>query len=86
MSEKIKAIYPKPLCGLSLGATGVIGKMINCPELDYVSAEQLAKNVHEPASELMAYLNELLEQHYLLKVGETYAVNKYAIPSMVYVD
>lgn len=78
------AIYPDD-GSLSITAMGVLSKMLNLPELDYHTAEELFPHFEQdtPKSVRQA-LRELTAAEYLLffPAAKTYAVNKMKIPQM----
>ncbi len=68
---------------LSCEATAVLSKMINLPELDYRTAEELCPFFeNDSLRTIRTALNELIKRDYLLCIGKTYAVNKLKITKM----
>ena len=68
---------------LSCEATGVLSKMLNLPESDYLTAEELCPLFeNDSLKTIRAALHELTDAGYLLCIGKTYAVNKLRIPQM----
>jgi hypothetical protein len=68
---------------LSFEATGVLATMLNLPESDYHTAEELcAFFENDSPKAICKALNELTDADYLLQVGRTYAVNKLKITGM----
>jgi hypothetical protein len=68
---------------LSFEATGVLATMLNLPESDYHTAEELcAFFENDSPKAIYKALNELTDAGYLLQVGRTYAVNKLKITGM----
>lgn len=68
---------------LSCEATGVLSKMLNLPESDYLTAEELCPLFeNDSLKTIRAALHELTDAGYLLRIGKTYAVNKLRIPQM----
>lgn len=69
---------------LSLDALGLLGTMLNNPEDDYCTDEEL--QIAIPANSLLTIRNalkELISKEYVLQVGgNLYAVNKFNIPNM----
>lgn len=68
---------------LSIEATGVLSKMLNLPETDYHTAEELCPFFeNDSLRTIRNALNELKDAGYLLCIGKTYAVNKVKITQM----
>ena len=68
---------------LSLEANGVLSKMLNNPDTDYVKAVDLcAVCENDSLRTIKKALAELTDKGYLLRIGNTYAVNKVRITEM----
>ena len=68
---------------LSLEANGVLSKMLNNPDTDYVKAVDLcAVCENDSLRTIKKALTELTNKGYLLRIGNTYAVNKVRITGM----
>jgi hypothetical protein len=68
---------------LSLEANGVLSKMLNNPDTDYVKAVDLcAVCENDSLRTIKKALSELTDKGYLLRIGNTYAVNKVRITQM----
>ena len=68
---------------LSCEATAILLKMLNFPESDYHTAEELCLIFeNDSLRTIKTALNELTETDYLLRIGNTYAVNKVRITQM----
>ncbi len=68
---------------LSLEANGVLSKMLNNPDTDYVKAVDLcAVCENDSLRTIKKALAELTDKGYLLRIGNTYAVNKVRIMEM----
>lgn len=68
---------------LSCEATGILSKMLNLPESDYLTAEELCPFFeNDSLKTIRTALNELTDAGYLLRIGNTYAVNKLRITQM----
>ncbi|MBR1422703.1 MAG: hypothetical protein K6F91_02040 [Ruminococcus sp.] len=68
---------------LSCEATAVLLKMLNSPEIDYHKSEEFCSFFeNDSLKTIRKALNELVEAGYLLRIGETYAVNKLKITQM----
>lgn len=68
---------------LSCEAAGVLSKMLNLPESDYHTAEELCSFFeNDSLKTIKTALNELLKAEYLVCIGEIYAVNKHKIAMM----
>ena len=71
-------------CNLSLDAKGVLGTMLNDPESDYHTANELCRYFQaDSLNSIQKSLDELVKAHYIIKLSDgTYAVNKLKIPQM----
>ena len=71
-------------CNLSLDAKGVLGTMLNYPESDYHTANELCGYFQEDSlNSIQRSLDELMKAHYVIKLPNgAYAVNKLKIPQM----
>ncbi len=68
---------------LSLEAVGVLSAMVNLPEGDYRTAEELCLLFrNDPLKSIHHALNELVEKGYVLCLGKTYAVSKLKLIGM----
>lgn len=79
---------PEYLSELSMDAEGVLIRMANLPECDYITADELSDIFPADSKEtLMKALNELVNHEYLLVSDENkYACNKIKlIETMFYV-
>ncbi len=84
MSEN-KTIYPNDN-QLSLEANGLLSTMLNIPESDYHTAEELCTfSECDSLKTIKAALDELKDSKYIICVDGKYAVNKLRIPSMKFV-
>lgn len=69
--------------GLSLAANGLLDVMLNLPDRDYLTAEELCLSCgNEPFSQIKAELDELMKAQFVICVGGRYAVRKQAILQM----
>ena len=68
---------------LSLEANGVLSKMLNFPDTDYHTAEELCPFFeNDSLKTIRNALNELYDAGYLRRSGKTYMVNKVRITQM----
>ncbi len=80
---KFNIINPNNL-NLSLKAIGILSTMLNVPENDYCTEEELHAAISaDSLAEIRSALTELVENKYLFQLhGHIYAVNKRKIPQM----
>ncbi len=77
-----KTIYPNDN-HLSLEANGLLSAMLNIPERDYHTAEELCTfSECDSLKTIRTALAELKDKEYIICVNGKYAVNKLMIPSM----
>jgi hypothetical protein len=68
---------------LSFEAAGLLSKMLNLPESDYHTIEELcALSENDTPKTIRNAVNELADAEYLVRIGKTYAVNKLKIIQM----
>lgn len=68
---------------LSCEATAILLRMLNFPDTDYHTAEELCPLFeNDSLRTIQTALNELHNAGYLLHIGNTYAVNKVRITEM----
>ena len=80
-----KTIYPNDN-QLSLEANGLLSAMLNIPERDYHTAEELCVFLEcDSLKTIRTALAELKDKEYIICVDGKYAVNKLRIPSMKFV-
>lgn len=80
---KFNIINPNDL-NLSLKAIGILSTMLNVPENDYCTEEEIHAAIPaDSLEEIRSALNELVKNKYLFQLdGNIYAVNKRKIPQM----
>lgn len=77
-----KTIYPNDN-QLSLEANGLLSAMLNVPERDYHTAEELCVfSECDSLKTIRMAIAELKDKGYIICVNGKYAVNKLTIPSM----
>lgn len=69
------------LSQMSFEAIGVLSTMVNVPECDYCTLDELCKKSPDSKSTLQNTLDELISKNYIIKTGNKYAVNKAALIS-----
>ena len=68
---------------LSCEATAILLRMLNFPDTDYHTAEELCPFFeNDSLRTIRNALNELYDAGYLWRIGETYMVNKFRITQM----
>jgi len=68
---------------LSCEATAILLRMLNFPDTDYHTAEELCPFFeNDSLKTIRNALNELYDAGYLWRIGETYMVNKFRITQM----
>lgn len=67
---------------LSLTAVGLLTAMVNCPEKDYGTLDELYENSNDDFDTIETAVYELVDTEYLLCIGNKFAVNKTRIPEM----
>lgn len=67
---------------LSLTAVGLLTAMVNCPEKDYSTIDELYESSNDDFDTIETAVYELVDKKYLLCIGNRFAVNKIRIPEM----
>lgn len=67
---------------LSLAAVGLLTAMVNYPEKDYSTLDELYESSNDDFDTIETAVNELVDKKYLLCIGDRFAVNKTRIPEM----
>ncbi len=67
---------------LSLAAGGLLTAMVNCPEKDYSTIDELYESSNDDFDTIETAVYELVDTEYLLCIGDRFAVNKIRIPEM----
>ena len=81
MSENLKITISDNK--LSCEATAILLRMLNFPDTDYHTAEELCPFFeNDSLRTIRNALNELYDAGYLCRIGETYMVNKFRITQM----
>ena len=61
---------------------GVLSQMLNIPECDYVTPEQLARYSTDPPSSVNKLLDALVKKDFVRNMDGIYCINKYRIKDM----
>lgn len=67
---------------LSLAAGGLLTAMVNCPEKDYSTIDELYESSNDDFDTIETAVYELVDAEYLICIGNKFAVNKSRIPEM----
>lgn len=71
-----------PSSDLTLEEIGVLSQMLNLPECDYITADQLAEYASDSTRTSAAILDSLVEKEFVCRSGNVYFVNKFRITEM----
>lgn len=61
---------------------GILSQMLNIPECDYVTPEQLARYSTDPPSSVRKLLDALVKKDFVRNMDGIYCINKYRIKDM----
>lgn len=61
---------------------GILSQMLNIPECDYVTPEQLARYSTDPPTTVKNLLDLLVEKDYVRNMDGIYCINKFRIKDM----
>ncbi len=61
---------------------GILSQMLNIPECDYVTPEQLARYSTDPPSSVRKLLDALVKKDFIRNMDGIYCINKYRIKDM----
>lgn len=67
---------------LSLAANGLLTAMVNCPEKDYSTIDELYESSNDDFDTIETAIYELVNAGYVLCIGNRFAVNKIRMPEM----
>ncbi len=68
--------------GISWEEMGILSQMLNIPECDYVTPEQLAQYSTDPPSSVRKLLDALVKKDFVRNMDGIYCINKYRIKDM----
>lgn len=68
--------------GISWEEMGILSQMLNIPECDYVTPEQLARYSTDPPSTVRKLLDALVKKDFVRNMDGIYCINKYRIKDM----
>lgn len=68
--------------GISWEEMGILSQMLNIPECDYVTPEQLARYSSDSPATVRKLLDGLVEKDFVQNMDGIYCINKYRIPDM----
>ena len=61
---------------------GILSQMLNIPECDYVTPEQLARYSTDPPSSVRKLLDALVKKDFVRNIDGIYCINKFRIKDM----
>ena len=67
---------------ISWDEMGILSQMLNIPECDYVTPEQLARYSSDSPTTVRKLLDELVKKDFVQNMDGIYCINKYRIPDM----
>ncbi len=67
---------------MSWDEVGILSQMLNVPECDYVTPEQLARYSSDSPATVRKLLDGLVEKDFVQNMDGIYCINKYRIPDM----
>lgn len=68
--------------GISWEEMGILSQMLNIPECDYVTPEQLARYSSDSSEAVRKLLDGLVKKDFVQNMDGIYCINKYRIPDM----
>ena len=67
---------------MSWDEVGILSQMLNVPECDYVTPEQLARYSSDSPEAVRKLLDGLVKKDFVQNIDGIYCINKYRIPDM----
>ena len=67
---------------MSWDEVGILSQMLNVPECDYITPEQLARYSSDSPETVRKLLDGLVEKDFVQNMDGIYCINKYRIPDM----
>ncbi len=65
---------------ISCEEMGILSQMLNIPECDYVTPEQLARYSTDPPSSVRKLLDALVKKDFVRNMDGIYCINKFRMP------
>lgn len=75
-----------PINSLSVEEKGLLSIMLNLPDADYCTAEDLTKFCSDSIYKINKTLNKLIQKNFVICFNKKYIINKEMIPAMLIVD
>ena len=69
---------------LNLNEIGLLSTMLNIPEYDYVTIDELCNMSSDSNQDIIQTLEKLQTKNYIIKINDIYAVNKHKLNKVIF--